>query len=155
MDEAGVLVSIDGSGRPRRLEDIAFDPGPYPKGAVWMVALASDDHKLSAFAKVIPHPITARDRACAVSLELVSLQGNRFLVSGAGFAPGEDVDIELRSAGRVTHRKQRVSAEGRLPSDVVSHGGISADLSARYSVRALSCRPAVEYEWGEAALKRR
>src|SRR4030088_2592608 len=27
MDEAGVLVSIDGSGRSRRLEDIALDPG--------------------------------------------------------------------------------------------------------------------------------
>jgi len=155
MDEAGVLVSIDGSGRPRRLEEIALDPGPYPKGAVWMVALASDDHKLSAFAKVIPHPIAARDGACAVSLELISLHGNRFLASGAGFTPGEDVDVELRSAGRVTHRKQRVSAEGRLPSDVVSHGEISAVPTARYAVKALACGPAVEYEWGEAALKRR
>jgi hypothetical protein len=155
MDEAGMLVSVDGSGRPKRIEDIALDPGPYPKGAVWMVALASDDHKLSAFAKVIPHPIAARDGACAVSLELISLFGNRFLASGAGFAPDEDVDIELRSAGRVTHRKQRVSAEGRLLPDVVSHGGIGADLSARYAVKALSCGPAVEYEWGDAALKRR
>src|SRR6266849_740732 len=155
MDETGALVSVDGSGRPRRLEDIALDPGPYPKGAVWMVALASDDHKLSAFAKVIPHPIAARDGACAVSLELISLHGNRFLASGAGFTPGEDVDVELRSAGRVTHRKQRVSAAGRLPSDVVSHGEISAVLTARYAVKALACGPAVEYEWGEAALKRR
>jgi hypothetical protein len=155
MDDAGVLVSVDGSGRPRRLEDIALDPGPYPRGAVWMVALASADHKLSAFAKVIPHPIAARDGPCAVSLELISLFGSRFLASGAGFAPGEDVDIESRSAGRVTHRKQRVSAEGRLPSDVVSHGGIGADLSARYTVKARSCGPAIEYEWGDAAMKRR
>jgi hypothetical protein len=154
-DEAGALVSTDASGRPRRLEDIEFDPGPYPRGAVWMVAIASDDHKLSAFAKITPHPIAARDGACTVSLELISLLGTRFLASGAGFVPGEYVDIELRSAGRVTHRKQRVSAEGSLPSDVVPHGGIGADLSARYAVKALSCGPAVEYEWGEAALKRR
>ena len=65
MDEAGVLVFVDGSGQPRRLEDIALDPGPYPRGAVWMVALASDDYKLSAFAKVIPHPIVGRDGTCA------------------------------------------------------------------------------------------
>lgn len=155
MDEAGELVSVGGSGRPRRLEDIALDPGPYPKGAVWMVALASDDHKLSAFAKVIPHPIAARDRACSMSLELISLHGNRFLASGTGFAPGEEVDIELRSAGQATHRKLRVSAEGFLPPDVVSHGGVSADLSASYAVKALSCGTAIEYEWGEPALRRR
>jgi hypothetical protein len=155
MDEAGVFVSVDGSGRPRRLEDIALDPGPYPKGAVWMVALASDDHRLSAFAKVIPHPIAVRDGPCSVSLELISLHGNRFVASGVGFAPGENVDIELRSSGRVTRRKQRVSPEGLLPLDVVSHGAISTDPNARYLVKALSCQPVVEYEWGEAALKRR
>src|SRR6266852_1282097 len=37
MDEAGVLVSVNGSG-PRRLEDITLEPGPYPKGAVWKAA---------------------------------------------------------------------------------------------------------------------
>lgn len=154
MDEAGGLVSVNDFGKPRRLEDIAFDPGPYPKGAVWMVALASDDHTLSAFAKIIPHPIAVRDGACAVSLELISLHGNRFVASGEGFVPGEDVDIELRSSGRVTQKKQRISAEGLLPLDVVSHGAISTDFSARYLVKALSCGPVVEYEWGEAALVR-
>ena len=154
MDEAGVLVFVDGSGQPRRLEDIALDPGPYPRGAVWMVALASDDYKLSAFAKVIPHPIVGRDGTCAVHLELISLHGNRFVAAGEGFTPGVEVDIELRSSGRVTQRKERISAEGLLPLDVVSHGAISNDLSARYLVKARSCEPTVEYEWGEAALVR-
>jgi len=155
LNEAGDLVSTDGPGRPRRLADITLEPGPYPKGAVWMVALASDDHKLSAFAKVIPHPIAARDSACTISLELISLHGNRFLATGAGFAPGEEVDVELRSAGRMTNRKQRVSAEGLLPPDVVSHGGIGADATARFAVKSATCGPAVQYEWGEAAIKRR
>jgi hypothetical protein len=154
IDEAGALMSVDDSGQPRRLEDIALDPGPYPKGAVWMVALASDDQTQSAFAKIIPHPIAARDGACSVSLELISLHGNRFVASGVGFVPNEDVDIELRSSGRVNHRKERVSAEGLLPLDVVSHGAISTDLSASYLVKARSCGPEVQYEWGDAALKR-
>jgi len=155
VEATGVLASVYGSGQPRRLEDIALGPGPYPKGAVWMVALASEDHKLSAFAKVIPHPIVARDRACSVFLELISLHGNRFLATGAGFVPGEEVDVDLLSAGRVTQRKLRVSADGRLPLDIVMHGGIGTDLSARYAVKASSCGPAIEYEWGEAAVKRR
>ena len=154
IDEAGALVSDDGSGQARRLEDIELDPGHYPRGAVWMVALASDDYKLSAFAKVIPHPIVARDGACAVHLELISLHGNRFVASGDGFAPGEEVDIELRSSGRVTQRKERTSAEGLLPLDVVSHGAISTNSNARYEVKGPACKPVVEYEWGEAALVR-
>jgi hypothetical protein len=154
MDETGVLVSDDGSGQSRRLEDISLDPGPYPNGAVWMVALASDDYNLSAYAKVIPRPIAARDGACVVHVELISLHGNRFVASGDGFTPGEEVNIEMRSSGRVTQRKERISVEGLLPLDVVSHGAISTDFSARYEVKAPSCKPVVEYEWGEAALVR-
>ena len=155
VNPGGILVSVDELGRSRRLEDIVLDPGPYPRGAAWAVALASDDHKVAAFARVIPYPITSWDGSCAVSLELISLYGNRFVASGAGFAGGEDVEIELRSAGRVTHRKQRVLADGRLPLDVISHGSIGVERVARYAVKALSCGPTVEYEWGEAALKRR
>jgi len=151
----GNLVSNDEFGRSRRLDDIVLDPGPYPRGAAWGVALASDDHKMAAFARVIPFPIISRDGACAVSLELISLNGNRFVASGVGFAPGEDVEIESRSAGQATHRKQRVSADGRLPVDVVSHGSIGVERAARYAVKALSCKPAVEYVWGDAALKAR
>ena len=155
MDETGTLVTLDKSGQSRRIEDLALDPGPYPKGAVWMVALASEDHTLSAFAKVIPHPITARDGSCAVSLELISLHGNRFVASGEGFVPGEDVDIEFRASGRLTQRKQRISSEGILPLDVLSHGAISTDFSASYLVKARTCEPLVKYEWGDAALIRR
>ena len=155
VNPGGILVSTDELGRSRRLDDIVLDPGPYPRGAAWGVALASDDHKMAAFARVIPYPIISRDGACAVSLELISLYGNRFVASGVGFAPGEDVDIELRSAAKVIHRKQRVSADGRLPVDVVSHGSIGVERVARYAVKALSCKPAVEYVWGDAALKAR
>ena len=119
-----------------------------------MVALASEDYKLSAFAKIVPHPIVSRDGACTLSLELISLHGSRFIASGAGFTPNEEVDIESRTSGRVNHKKERVSPEGTLPLDVISHGAISSDFSARYLVKAVSCSPTVEYEWGEAALKR-
>lgn len=151
----GDLVSTDDSGRTQRFEEITLEPGPYANGAVWMAAIASEDHKLSAFAQVIPYPITARDGPCMISLELISLHGNRFLATGAGFPPGTEVDIEQRADGRLTNRKQRVPADGRLPPDVLSHGGVGSDLTAHYAVKSSSCRPAVRYEWGVAALKRR
>ncbi len=82
-------------------------------------------------------------------------RGNRFLASGAGFAPGEDVSTELRYSGRVIRKGQRVSAEGRLPPDVISHGASGGDRHARYTVKGRSCEVAVQYEWGEPALTRR
>src|SRR4030095_9226369 len=80
MDESGVIVSselVGTSGRPRRLDEMGFEPGPYPRGAVWEVALVSADRTLTAFAKVIPRPIIAQDGPCTVALELVSLRGQR------------------------------------------------------------------------------
>src|SRR5262249_41994512 len=91
MDESRVIVSSEPagtSGRPRRLDEMTFEPGPYPRGAVWEVALVSADRTLTAFAKVIPRPITARDGPCTVTLELVSLRGQRFMAAGTGFTPG-------------------------------------------------------------------
>lgn len=155
LNRAGDLMSTDDSGQTQRFGEITFDPGPYSNGAVWMAAIASDDHKLSAFAKVIPYPITARDGACSLSMELISLHGNRFLATGAGFPPSTEVNIEQRFAGQVTNRKLRVSAQGRLPPDVVSHGGVGTDLTAHYTAKSPSCGPVVRYEWGVAALKRR
>lgn len=133
--------------------DIELDPGPYPRGAAWWVAIASEDHKTAAFARVIPYPIAARDGACSISLELISVYGNRFIAIGSGFPPGEEVDIESHASGTVSRKRQRVYADGVLPLDVVSHGTLGADALARYVVRARTCAPALEYRWGESALK--
>jgi hypothetical protein len=154
MDESGALVSTSDAGERNRLEDIVLGPGPYPSGAVWMVALASDDHQITAFAKVIPHPIVVKDGTCKLSLELISLHGNRFVAFGEGFEASEDVQIELRAGDRVTRKTQRASADGELPLDVVSHGGIDADQRASYKLKGRSCSAEARYEWGEAALKR-
>jgi hypothetical protein len=146
MNEFGGMVSseLDGAGqvwrwlrwivggRLRRLDELVLDPGLYyPRGAVWEVALASVDLTLTTFAKVILRPITDRDGPCTVSLELVSRRGDRFIASGAGFAPDEDIVTELWYAGRMIQKRQRVSAEGKLLSDVISHGASGTDHRAR------------------------
>lgn len=169
MDASGVMVSnkLDGAhciqcwwhrlvkGQPRRLDEMAFDPGPnYPRGAVWEVALASVDRTLMAFAKVIPYPITAQDGACTVSLELAARRGDRFIASGAGFDPGEEVITESRYAERIIQKRWRISSEGLLPPDIILHGASGTNHSARYAVKGRSCNVVVEYEWGKPALNR-
>jgi len=138
---------------PEFRNDIELDLGPYPRGAAWWVAIASEDQKTTAFARVVPYPIAARDGGCSISLELISLYGNRFIALGSGFPPGEEVEIETHASGTVSRKRAHVPADGRLPLDVVEHGTLTGDTIARYTVKARTCAPAVEYRWGESALK--
>jgi hypothetical protein len=157
LDEFGDLVSIEAgkTGRPLRLDEIVLEPGPYPRGAAWEAALVSADRAIRLFAKTIPYPITARDGSCAVSLELVSQRGDRFVATGVGFVPGDDVIIESRYSGRFIQRRQRISPDGLFLPDSISHGAPGSDHSARYTVRGQSCEVVVDYVWGEPAVIRR
>jgi hypothetical protein len=152
-DASGMLAVADRGGVGQRLDDMELDPGPYPRGAAWWVAIASEDHQVAAFARVVPYPITARDGSCSISLELISLHGGRFIALGEGFPPGEDVDIESRASGTMNRRRERVPPDGRLPLDVVTHGTLDGHTLASYAVKGRACAPAVEYRWGESALK--
>jgi len=96
--------NADQDGRPRRLDHMSFGPGPYPRGALWQVALISLDRKLQAFAKAIPHPASARDGTCEIALQLVSHRGDKFLASGSGFVPVDNLLTESRYAGRVIEK---------------------------------------------------
>ena len=156
LDEAGKVVSIDSKvNRRQRLDEVVLNPGPYPKGAAWEVALVSSDRAIRAFAKAFPHPINARDGTCILLLELVSQRGDRFIASGNGFTPGEEVTTESRYSGRVIQNHLRISADGLLPPNNISHGASGANRAARYMVKGRSCEVAVDYEWGDAALVRR
>jgi hypothetical protein len=154
LNELGVLEALDDAGRPQRLEEIALDPGSYPRGAVWEVALVSADHVIMAFAKVVPRPIAAQQGACSLSLELVSGRGDRFLAATLGFTPGEPVVVELQQAQGTTEKRVRVLPDGRL-LDVITHGTPAADPHARYTVKGRACEVAVDYAWGVPALTRR
>jgi hypothetical protein len=153
-DETGALVRVGDDGGPVRLDEVVLEPGPYAPGAAWEVALISADKTIAAFARVVPRPIAAKVGACAVSLELVSRRGDRFVASGSGFAPGEEVTIESHDSGEAIRKRQRVGADGRLPADEIwHHSGGSHD--ARYEVKGSTCAVAVSYRWGEPTLVQR
>jgi hypothetical protein len=156
VDESGNLASVDSKVNLRwRLNEMVLKPGAYLKGAAWEVALVSADRAFRAFAKVIPYPITARDGTCTISIELISQRGDRFIVSGNGFMPGEEVTTESRYSGRVIQNHLRISTDGLLPPSNISHGASGVNRAVRYMVKGRSCEVAVDYEWGEPALVRR
>jgi hypothetical protein len=123
------------------------------------VALISVDRAVRAFAGTIPRPIISRSGLCMIQLELVSHRGDRFVATGAGFPPGDEVTIESRSAGRVIEKRKTISTAGRLPLEVLVHETIGPDHSAndkaRYLVKCQSCAVAIDYHWGARALSRR
>jgi hypothetical protein len=154
VDDAGVVVSGE-PGERQRSEPIRVSPGAYPRGAMWEIVLASNDKKITAFATVVPRPIRGSDGPCVVSLQLASPRADRFVAYATGFTPGDDVIIESRASGRVTSKRGRVSPDGKLPADLITHVAPDAERGARYSVKGQSCEVALEYSWGEPALVRR
>jgi hypothetical protein len=156
VDGSGVLASSPfENDQPKRLDEMTFSPGPYPRGAAWEVALVSLDRKIKAFDRVIPRPIVAHDGPCTVFLELASARGERFVATGTGFAAGDDVAIESQFAGQVSRRRSRISAGGLLQPDDIALAPIGPDRRARYSVKGRSCEVTLEYDWGAPALQRR
>ena len=156
VDNSGNVLEANPSvaKRSRRLEEISFEPGPYPRGAIWELALVSVDRKLQAFSKVVPYPISFRDGSCEIDLQLASHRGEKFVAFGSGFPPGEEVDTSLRYVGRVIEKRVKTSADGSLPSQVLLHASVNTDQQAQYVVKARTCAVRVDYEWGEAVLRR-
>jgi hypothetical protein len=152
LTEAGSLETIDDAGRPRRLDEVVLDPGPYPRGAAWEIALVSADNAVMAFAKVVPRPIAARNEACGVSLELASRSSDRFIATTQGFKPGEPVVVELSQGNGTTQKQLFVPADKRLPLEVIAHSLASLDHRARYTVKGRTCEVAVDYTWGDPVL---
>ncbi len=90
-----------------------------------------------------------------MSIELVSHRGDRFLATGAGFVPEEEVSTESRYADRVIVKKAQISSQGVLGPQVLLHAAVGSDRTARYLVKGHSCELAIDYLWGKPALIRR
>ena len=155
LDESGRVVSSKPVKAGQPPPSITIGPGRYPQGAAWSVALVSVDRGIRAFGAVIPSPIISRSGIYMVQLELVSYRGDRFVATGAGFPPDGEVTIESVYAGRIIEKRQTISAEGRLPLEIISHQTIGTEHKATYRVRGQSCEVAIDYPWGADALARR
>jgi hypothetical protein len=153
LNDAGTLETVDDAGRPRPLDDVVLDPGSYPRGAAWEIAIVSADTSVMAFTKVTPRPIAVHNGRCGVSLELASWGGDRFIARTQGFEPGEALVVELRQAGGTTQKTLYVSPDKRLPLEVIAHARPDPDHRAHYGVRGRGCEIAVDYTWGEPVLR--
>lgn len=154
-DEQGNLVPATAKQKTVASAGMTVSPGSYVPGAAWTVAVVSEDHSVRAFKAIIPRPMIARNGSCQIQLELISLAGNRFVATGTGFTPGDEVVTELRYSGRATEKRKRIAPDGRLPLEVISHEPPGGDAAAAYKVKGSSCEVELKYKWGAPALARR
>lgn len=154
-DREGNVVSDRHDRRGAPPKPLTVGPGSFPRGAAWGVALVAVDRSVRAFAATIPRPMVSRSGACMLELELISYKGDRFVATGTGFVPGDDVAVESKVAGRTIEKRKTISSEGRLPTDVIVYDALASASEARYAVTGRSCAVAIDYRWGKRALSRR
>lgn len=151
VDERGKMT-LGRPGGARLLENISLDPGVYSRGAAWNVAIASIDRSISAFTRIIPYPIVAKNGSCSISLERVSARDDRFLVTGSGFVPADTAMSELSYGSRIERKARRITPDGSLIAHVIVHSVIGPGGNSRYMVRTQHCETIVYYRFGEQAL---
>lgn len=154
-DEDGNVVSRRRGKGGRSPVQVTVAPGSLPAGAAWSVAVVSKDRSIRAFAATIPRPIVSRSGSCMLQLELVSYKGDRFVATGSGFSPGDEVAVQSTIGGVTTDKRRRIAVDGRLPTDVIVRDVLPPDSRARYAVTGRSCNVAIDYKWGRQALARR
>lgn len=141
IDESGRLVKRDGT-------DAELGVGQYLDGEPFELAVISTDEEITAFAKVIPFPIDAREGRCHLSGELVTPDGYIFVMSSEGFEPEENLRLVSSSNGDRLEHETKAFPDGTYreffrPRVEGKDGG-----SCTYEVIAKSCRLRVEFRWG-------
>ncbi|NIO43917.1 MAG: hypothetical protein GTO41_29490, partial [Burkholderiales bacterium] len=78
-------------GERGRLNDLLVKIRGYAKAQAAKFALVSTDGSVHSFVKKIPFPITHQDRACRLSVEMLTPDTYSVLLSG--FSAGEVVEV--------------------------------------------------------------
>lgn len=150
-------------GEPRHLGQVNLDAngivrtglniGGFSKGEALRMALVTTNQETVVFGKAVPFPIEAKGTGgCSLFVELLSPKGDSFWISGAGFAPNEELTWVSRSAQEEMTGKFKADGQGgflvfMLPAVVGQESG-----DASYTARGGTCQVSVDYKWGRAAL---
>ena len=160
--ELRIEFKSDGSGRfysekkksKLYLDEMTIAALDYSKGEPFEVAVISSDKKIKTFAKAYPIPIEAREGNCRIWMELISPDGNAFVVQGEGFQPEKELTTTSRSDGEVIESKVKVGSDGTFGAGLLPAVEGKKSGTASYTVVSGSCSLTLEYEWGAAAFEK-
>jgi hypothetical protein len=145
---------IDSSGRIVQEDNTALEFGlrKMLEGESMEYALISNDNTMKTFVEITPFPIEARGAGtCRLSAKLVSVsQPDAYVVTGAGFAPKQDLNIVGQSAGEVLTFKRPGTSDGTFSAVVAPAVKGKKGGEATFTVADNICSVTIHYKWGDA-----
>lgn len=150
IDAKGQII-YDFEGERGRLNELLVKIRGYVKAQAAKFALVSTDGSVHSFVKTIPFPITHKDGACRLNVEMQTPDTYRVLLSG--FTTGETVKVTANLGKKALKENFAVPANTRRDS-------VQREILLRFQQRngrgvvkavARSCTVSAMYEWGAEA----
>jgi hypothetical protein len=116
------------------------------KGEPYRLALVAGDNKVAVV--IVPDPILAKDKGCALSVERLLPHFELAFFTGSGFPPNSDVSFDGQSYDEKHPISTKTDSEGNLhfalmPFVTGHHKG-----SATIKGVGTTCSPSIKFEWG-------
>jgi hypothetical protein len=135
------------------LENVSLDIDHYHNGEPADFAVVSTDGVVRAYACAYPFPIQAQDGKCVLSVEIESKKFTSFVIRGAGFEPGEQINTSSSFGKDAAAAAQRASTQGEFTVAIQADAPGKDSGSATFAAAGSSCKPTVTFDWGKAAMK--
>jgi hypothetical protein len=150
VDANGQII-YDFEGERGKLNRLLVKIHGYVKAQAAKFALVSTDGSVHSFVKKIPFPVMHQDHACRLSVEMLTPDTYRVLLSG--FTPGEMVEVTANLGKKALNEKFAVPASTRrdgVQQEILLH---FQRRGGRGMVKAVarSCTVSAGYEWGTQA----
>lgn len=137
---------------PVPLDSISLGIGGAMQGERFAFAFSTLDGAHSAYAVVVPRPVTASVAGCGtLDAHVVDAEAKVVSITGQGFAPAAQVATESRSGKETVPGQVTTDSAGRFVAVVMpaTRGGRGGE--AAFTARAAGCEVTLAYPWGRAA----
>lgn len=134
---------------PLPIDSISLGMSAMMPGEPVAFALRAHDGSAVAYARVVPHPVSAAAEGCSLALEVVDPAAKSVSITGSGFAPGEPVRTVSVSGKESVPGTASARADGTLgPMIVLPAEGRGRGGDASYEVAGSRCTVKLSYSWG-------
>jgi hypothetical protein len=133
-------------GDPSKKDDpIEFTFSPV-KGEPFRLALVSGSDRAAVV--MVADPITAKDKACKLSVERLTPRFEVAYILGTGFSANSDLSFESRSYDETHPIKAKTDADGNLQFAILPF--VAGHQKGTTVVKGLGtdCSPSIKFDWG-------
>ena len=117
-------------------------------------AIAKDDYKLQAFAKVVPRPNAAEDKGCRVEAVLLMPHAELILLQASNFPANTRLTMIADSEGEIQKTQPTTDAKGEYTYALMPAKAGLKSGSIKVRLEGPNCAPQVSVPWASAAQPR-